>query len=144
MPCDSMVGFGLTAGTSPAKTTLPFLAARVVPASSSSAGELGRMFFLGGIVWLVFVTQTTSAKCWVPTHGQVGLNTQRQRQGTLKHDKTLGENCNVSLCVSRPATSPGVANPKYGLTLGHQLHPRNIPRNGVITISCSQQAAHNN
>lgn len=37
-------------GISSAKATLPFLVARVTLAASSSAGELARVFFLGGIM----------------------------------------------------------------------------------------------
>jgi hypothetical protein len=74
-PCGSAVCFGLACGTSLEKTTLTFLAARAVPASSSLASELARLFFLGGIMGLVFIAQMVGVKCWVPTRGQVGLST---------------------------------------------------------------------
>lgn len=75
LPCDLVVGFGLPCRMSPAKAK-----AKAVPASSPSAGELGRVFFLGDIVSLAFVAQTMCAKYWILTGGQVGLNTQRPRR----------------------------------------------------------------
>lgn len=41
-----------------------FLVARAALASLSSAGELARVLFLGGIVGLVFVAKMVCAKCW--------------------------------------------------------------------------------
>lgn len=41
----------------------PFLEARAAQASLSFDGELGRVFFLGGIVGVVFVARMVDAKC---------------------------------------------------------------------------------
>jgi hypothetical protein len=38
--------------------------ARAALAPSSFAGELARVFFLGGIIELIFVAQTMDDKCW--------------------------------------------------------------------------------
>lgn len=78
-PYGSEVAFGLCDGEwSVARAGLHFLAARVALSSSSFGGELGRAFFLGGIVGVVFVAQTMGAKCWVLTRCQVDPNTQRR------------------------------------------------------------------
>jgi hypothetical protein len=64
-PSGSAVASGLGGGEwSEARATLPFLAARTTLASSSFGGGLGRVFFLGGIVGVVFVARTLGTKCW--------------------------------------------------------------------------------
>jgi hypothetical protein len=90
-PCGFVVAFGLGGGEwSAARASLPFLATRVVLASSSFGGELGRLSFLGGIVGIVFVAQMVGAKCLVLTHGHVGPNTQRRKGRAQVHEKTFG------------------------------------------------------
>jgi hypothetical protein len=51
-------------GISSVKATMPFLVARAALTTSSSGGGLAWVFFLGGIVGLVFVAQTVCTKCW--------------------------------------------------------------------------------
>lgn len=46
----------------------PFLAARAAQVSLSFDGELGQVFFLGGIVGVVFIAGIVGAKCWTLTH----------------------------------------------------------------------------
>lgn len=64
-PSVTMVFFlSLVGGISLAKATLPFLVERATLAASSSDGQPARVFFLGGIMGLVFIAQTMGVKCW--------------------------------------------------------------------------------
>jgi hypothetical protein len=96
------VALGSTGGTSSVKATLPFLEARAALAMSSSAGEPTQVVFLGGIVGLDFV-----AKRWAPNVGPgdtwLGWPIHSETKGTQVHDRTLGENYSISLCLSHLA-----------------------------------------
>jgi hypothetical protein len=65
-PYGSAEAFGLGGGEwLEARATLPFLAAKPTLASLSFDG--GRVFFLAGIMGVVFIARMVGAKCWALT-----------------------------------------------------------------------------